>query len=331
MYKALPTLLLILFSLQEAFLAEYCPIKSKQCAKDKLQLSNLCYLQGREGVGGQDSYYFNGCSEGEHCVLEPSNIGQCAKKLSQKKEGESCKVMVECESYLCATNNTCSHIPDGQTCNEDANCGYQSFCYYPGESKEERGVCMPLKKEGEECAFDNYCEFNYACGIIEIHENETIKNCTKMFSRKAGELSDNNLLCESGLASPNPDNNYTYQCADYKMSSTNCTPGDVSGCTNTISFGDNGSKTETEACKCKWDGQGRCNLDSSSEQWQNFIKVYNEEVKKIDPEKIHVAVARQRWWDNANIIKARIDYAEYFEIDGTDDCVKQYYYLRPIW
>lgn len=328
MYKAIPTLLLILLSIQEAFLYESCPVKSKQCAKDKLKLSNLCYLQGREGVGGQDSYYFNGCSEGEQCVLEPTNIGQCVKKLTQKKVGESCTLMVECESYLCATNNTCSSIPDGNICNEDANCGYNSFCFYPGKSEIERGVCTPLKKEGEECAFDNYCIFNYACGIIDETGK---KKCAKMFSRKAGELSDNNLLCESGLASPNPDNNNTYQCADYKMSSETCTPGDVDGCINTISFGNKGSKNQTETCKCKWNGQGHCNLDSSSEQWQNFIKVYNEEVTKINPEKMHVAVTRQHWWDNTNIIKARIDYAEYFEIDGTEDCVKQYYYLMPIW
>lgn len=324
MYKSLPTLFFTFLSIQGVFLYQ-CPPKVKQCAKDKLKLSTLCYLQGREGIGGKDSYYFSGCLEGEQCVLEPSNIGQCGKKLAQKKEGESCSTKVECESYSCSSETkTCIQTQDENKCKEDANCGYNSFCFYSGGNAES--ICKPLKKEGEECELDNYCIFNYACGIVDETGK---KKCAKMFSKKAGELSDNNLLCESGLASPDPNHEDKYYCADYKMTSPECTPGDESGCINTISFGASGTKEIQEPCKCKWSGEGVCRLDSSSTQWQNFIKVYNEEVAKIDPTKLHVAVARQYWWFNAKIYTARVDYAEFLEIDGAEDCVKQYYYITP--
>ena len=145
-----------------------CPSKVKKCFTDNVQLSNsVCYLPGKDGFGrdSQDTYYYKKCNAGEICSVDPlSGIGQCAKNIIKKKKGESCISMSECESLTCKEGK-CTYIEDGDVCNENDNCGLNSFCMEHGAGNYR--TCTPLKKEDEECVTDDYCGFNMACGIIK--------------------------------------------------------------------------------------------------------------------------------------------------------------------
>lgn len=227
--------------------------------------------------------------------------------------------MSECESKICKEGK-CTHLLDGDVCNENDNCGLNSFCMEHGAGNYR--TCTALKKEGEECGTDDYCGFNMACGTVE----DSKKKCPIMFSLDAGKMCDNNLLCKSGFATKKLETDKTLYCADYKMLNTTCELGNK--CDMTIQFGNDEKRDYQDECRCKWDGKSLCRLDSSSGQWTNFTKIYDEQIKaltKEETEKIHVVLERGKWWGIPKIQNAYAEYGQYFEIDGTEDCVKSFY------
>lgn len=309
---------IILLQLISVFVSRSCSGFNKKCIDDT-NSDDLCYLSGKEGTaaGSNFTYYYKACPKGQICQKLTTYTGKCAKIVSLGQFGDECKNSFECESGICLQNK-CTYLKEGSVCNEDKNCNKTSFCYSgPGIGTS---VCKPLAKEGEECSFDNYCAFNLACGTID---NSGKKKCAKMYSLKAGEMSDNADLCEGGYF---VSINSVYYCADATITVTNCNFEDANPCPMELDGGALGKlETAFGMCNCKWNGEQVCKPTSNSEQWKNFTKIYKEEVEKMKGEEIHSATMRRYFWGNKKIQDARTIYGDYLSIDGAPDCVVNYY------
>ncbi len=309
--------LVILFQYISEFLSRSCKGFNKKCI-DETSSTHFCYLAGYEGTDENSNftYYYGSCPKGQFCQKITTYTGTCAKRLSLGQLGDECKNSFECESGVCLQNK-CSYLKEGSVCNEDKNCNKTSFCYSGATGVS---VCKPLSKEGEECNFDNYCAFNLACGTIDTSGK---KKCAKMYSIKAGEMSDNAELCEGGYFVTL---NSKSICADATTTVTNCNFEDENPCPMELDGGALGKlETGFGMCNCKWNGEQVCKPTSNSEQWKNFTKIYKEEVEKMKGEEVHAATMRRYFWGNKKIQDARTIYGDYLNIDGAPDCVVNYY------
>lgn len=299
-----------------------CKAYEKKCFDENYVINrDLCYVSGNEGIGNQSvyTYYYGQCEKNSYCA-KVSTKGQCVESFPLKQDGSQCNIGVECESGVCdMQTHKCVYLKDGDVCYDDAQCGRKSFCYSDLNSNTKK--CIPLKKENEECYGDNYCDFNLACGTID---KSGVKKCAKMFSLKAGEMSDNMDLCEGGFFA---DYDNTTYCVDVIVTNKRCSFEDDNPCPTVYDFGNVTAKQEVHGmCHCKWNGDKVCKPSSNSNLWKQFISVYNNVVANLNVDNIHVATMRRKWWGSYDIIKARSDYADYLETHGTQQCVKSYYY-----
>lgn len=303
--------------IKEILSAAKCKTFKKRCI-DEVKIENICYLSGNEGIGEASiyNYFYKPCSNNQFCEKITTNYGQCMDRYNNMEEGEKCSMGLECKSGICS-NGKCSYILDGNICNEDMNCKKTSFCKYRASGKP---ICAKLSGKGEECLFDNYCQFNLACGTIDT---SGVKKCAEMYSLKAGEMSDNADLCESGYFATR--NGISY-CVEAVVNKTTCSFEEENPCPTYLIYNETiPTEIAFGACNCKWNGDMVCKPSSNSDSWKNFIKIYRDEVSKIKGEEIHASTMRRSFWGKNEIIDARTYYSNYLEMDGAEDCVINYY------
>lgn len=306
---------LLLLSCLSLFKSETsCPRKKKECADDK---AAYCHIYGTEGTGtlSEFSEYFRTCPKNENCKIPlASKVGQCLKNMFLLSENQTCSVSSECRSGVCKESK-CIYVADGEICDFDSNCGRESFC--------ENQKCVPLKKEGEDCIFDKECQVGFACGKT----NGNKEKCTKMFSLEPGDQSNNELLCKDGYIHSIGN---IYYCAKATLENEKCQMLQTEQCKMTINVGSKGEGlVDYGTCKCNWNGEAYCQPVSSSAVWTNFVDTYSKDISKVN-NTMHYSTMREDWWGVESIIKAWVDYKEYFNLKDADSCVKEFYYRQAL-
>lgn len=295
-----------------------CETKQKKCADGNTKDSTYCHLYGREGTGVFSSFtdLYRACPKGQKCVIV-NGIGQCLQKSPLYAIGEACKVHSECQSGNCKEQK-CAYLNDGDVCNEDRNCGLSSYCSMDGK-------CTPLKKAGEECVQDKQCEMKLACGTVD---DSNVMKCTAMFSLEKGSRASNEKLCKSGYVTSIGN---VYYCADATIDDYNCTITYDKQCKIKIDAGDK-TKAEDEygTCRCHSNGNSFCEPLTNSDTFKAFLATYEEEMKNIDATKVHQVTMRDSWWGSDKLIKAWIDYDQFFDLYQSEQCVKEYYYQQYV-
>lgn len=310
--KCLFSSLLILSCLSLLKSESSCPKKIKECVENVA----FCHIYGTEGTGtlSQFSEYFRTCPRDEICKVPlASKVGQCVKNIKLISENEPCNVSSECMSGVCK-NSKCVYVPDGQSCDFDSNCGRESFC---GDNK----TCVPLKKEGEDCNLDKECQVGLACGKT----NGNKEKCTKMFSLNPGDQSNNELLCKDGYIHSIEN---VYYCAKASLENEKCEIIESDQCKMTINAGSHGiGLVAYGTCKCNWNGEAYCQPVSNSKVWTDFVETYSSNIAKVN-KAVHYSTMRDDWWGIEKIMKAWVDYKEFFNLKDADSCVKNFYYRQ---
>ena len=174
-----------------------------------------------------------------------------------KFHGESCDLNTECYKNNCVKNK-CIGKADGESCYNDYECLQESYCKDNNCTKyaTKNGDCRELR-----------CAFGYKC----VETGNGVWKCLEHFSVKAGEIAEDEMLCESRYRK-----DVTYY--DTRMKSdeefqecgkNNCATEIINGEGNIV--GENETRCEV------FGPNGRlCHSSTSSKQWKNFVKTIKE-------------------------------------------------------
>ena len=194
------------------------------------QNNDNCYLEDSQSI------YLLSCQDGEKCNEKTNENSQCEPITSLLHEGESCTQGTECISGICS-DNKCSTLADGETCNNSKECAIGSYC-----SKSNK--CAQLLGKDADCTDDvNSCGLGLTCSN---------NKCVVLYSLDNGELADNALACKSTMRFQNEIESIKY-CGQINT---------VEECNNQ----DHGSFTATlkgdysyrYLCNANWGGWYRC-------------------------------------------------------------------------
>lgn len=295
-----------------------------KCA-DELSVDS-CYFHDINS----NTIFVKSCSEKEFCLMISPllAVGQCAKK-EMRQEGESCNSMVECMTGICL-NGKCSTLNDGESCENDLNCGHKSFCHMK--------KCIPLYLKGESCipridiSDDNnefhkifsFCELGTLCG--DIGEGN---KCIELYSLPDGQISDNKYLCKSGK------NHYDkelqkYVCVSKKRSTSTCD--ENNNCTITVYYNETSSIDESVNCWADNNSTYICPIQSDSQEWTDYLTLYQSELEKEKKIDTKISTMNRIHLGRDKLIKAAVNYFRNEQIitDTSNykykECLNDYWY-----
>jgi len=132
----------------------------------------------------------NSCTDDQYCSVDATTsdgsyyIGYCTKRSSYYSY---CSYDYECASLMCLDSLCLKNAAEeGYYCSQNAHCQPHYYC--------DNGVCMLRGTDGASCSVDT-CDYGYLCNSQSY--------CTKIGSLQSGEITNNALLCVSGVADGN--------------------------------------------------------------------------------------------------------------------------------
>ena len=192
MKKSLILLLFLKFLIIKSWDDEFL-FKAK-CEKEKAK-TGACFYEIEDSKGNEEYALFDNCGKGKKC----NNDGVCEDKIELRKNGKSCNYDDDCLSNSCISNK-CSLAKEGDKCNK-IGCEVGLTCYYSYSNGDYIGKCTQPAKEGSKVDKTNCMK-----GLLPDKDS---------ICKKYGSLPDktvipygSDLLCESGLAHDNSNNEY---------------------------------------------------------------------------------------------------------------------------
>ena len=134
-------------------------------------VSDTCFLKGKDGPADNRVAvnYVKPCPVGQICIIS-GDYGVCADVQKKVPAGGECKSSAECKRGFC-TNNICTPIEDGKTCEEDKDCRGGSVC-----SSQK---CKKQNDVNGDCSRDLECKIGLICSG---------NKCTRFASIPDGEI-----------------------------------------------------------------------------------------------------------------------------------------------
>lgn len=289
--------------------------KVKYVCASKLEEKGVCYLSTTDS-SGLEVKYVKTCKSGKVCdAVTEDGFSKCYKKEnSKRKDGKKCVANEECQCERCSQNK-CTPLSTGEKCSSSRQCGIHGYCdIYTNK-------CEAIKAEGEECSQTNGCKIGLIC---DKNHTDLKHYCIEMFSKKKGADTYNEYTCESGYAKLGSDGKGN--CAERTLSNKDCTKDE--GCEYTI---DNNSTkiTRNDECVYKFDGATKTCSQGNGELWNNYIKIYKEEIEKIKKDDSLYASDFEDdgryYYRNQKLKDAYIEWKESAILEGADDCIKDYF------
>ena len=286
-----------------------CTSKNYACLNStRIKDRNVCIYET------YDTNYYRPCPTGEVCSGKPEggddSLTYCEKRSTSKYHDEYCDIDAECLTRRCV-NNKCTGRRDGETCEQDFECGKQSFC------DMFNMFCRRYAREGDTCNDDNLkCAFGYVC----VSTDDGSMKCREEYSVKAGGEASDSSLCESEYSSEGI-------CYDYRMRDNEelkvCTS--RSDCTVDILDGDGNVVGEgTLGCGVIGPHKNRCFPSSKSKQWKNYLKAYKEVRDNIKDNKVHQSILANDLSSFSPILREAILDLFFYNVD---DCVTDTLYV----
>lgn len=290
------SVLLITFSIQM--------IKGKIVCGEHL-ISVACYTNYYI-PGDKTISFVKACPKGYFCDIENSTYKpSCAKRIIPSGEGGKCYNNIDCAIGACQ-GGKCKIIKDGGICIFDEFCTEKSIC-------NDQKICAPMSRLGEPCNLSTDCLIgleciNNICLYIATGENgdlvNTEKGCISGFTISKQFLDGKKTVCATFLNASKCDN------------SNNC-------------YGnlDDGEKIYTNysiSCKKNWENQYICPSERGS-IFLNYIDSFVEgllSVKDIENNRI----TNRYTLNNPTISSFFLDYEQYYNVYGADDCVRFFFY-----
>lgn len=306
-------------------LISYSIQKEVKCADD-LKIKNVCYLKDTE-ADGKEVEYVKACSKGKQCAkpvmeYESFNLGKdpayenfkgyedhvCVKIVKYKFDGDKCTTTGECVRGFCK-DGKCQDVKDGGACDVDADCSGLSYC--------NNHICTKLGGEGDSCTIAGSCQLGLACGN---------GSCVKRFSLNDGTNTVESEACKGTESEIIGSNRICYSHTVKDETCSKRDDDDEYKCVYTRNYGSiYANSTENYPCDETAAGKWLCPLLETSNEFQNYVKKYDEKLKDMkDKDKAKV---QNRWnLDNRDVNEAYAEYWYYVEMQGTDDdCIKDYY------
>ena len=277
-----------------------CTSKNLACLDStKIKDRNICIYETF------DTIYYRPCPFGEVCSrkFRGRAITYCEKRNILKFHDEYCDIDAECLTKMCI-DNKCIGREDGEPCEQDYECGKESFC------NQRFGVCMRYATNNEICSSDLKCAFGYIC----VSTDNGTKKCLEQFSIKAGGKASDSRLCESYYISEGT-------CYDYRMRDNKelkvCTS--RSDCIADILDGDGNVVGERKtSCSTIGRREHHCFPSAKSKQWKNYVKAFKEVRDNIKNNKVHQSILVNDFSSFSPILReANLDLYYY----NVDDCV----------
>ena len=225
--------------------------------------------------------YYRPCPAGEICLgkVEGNNsLSSCQTLPIPKIHGESCNTNSDCITKNCIKNK-CTGKEDGQSCDEDYECGKQSFCL------RNNKTCTRYANKNENCSDDLKCSFGYEC----VGTEDGAMKCIEQFSVKVGGKAEATKLCESKVGG-----NGT--CYDTRMKDgiefKECTK--KSDCVIEV-IDEKGNVIREDTNNCNTIGRHgfHCFPPTTSKQWKNYVKAFKEVRDNINENKFHQSILLQ--------------------------------------
>ncbi len=136
-----------------------CDIFSYQNTSDPDRICTTLPAYNSPCTGGNlPSWYYQYPTTAVECIGDSSQV----YTNKYKRNGDPCNSGLECVSTVC-TNNTCVEPGQGENCTMNPDYGIYScqegfYC--------ENSICVPMKKENEECGEFSICEMPLTCVTI---------------------------------------------------------------------------------------------------------------------------------------------------------------------
>jgi hypothetical protein len=233
-----------------------CTSKNHACLNStKIKDRNVCIYET------DDTIYYRPCPFREVCMRPGTDdsLTYCQKLNILKYHDEYCNIDAECLTQRCV-DHKCTGQDDGEACEQDYECGKESFC----STQDGLSFCRRYATKYDTCNDYNLkCAFGYKC----VSNDDGSMECREQFSVKAGEEVSDSSLCESGYSSKGI-------CYDYRMKDNKelqvCTS--RSDCIAELIDGDGNVVGEgTLGCSVLGPNEERCFPSAQSKQFKNFI------------------------------------------------------------
>lgn len=192
-------------------------------------------------------------------------------------------------------NNICEGIKEREKCDYNFQCSIGLACI--------NAICIPQRKENEDCLFEQNCENNLGCSPFG--------KCIPYLSLHIGDYSNNSKLCETITIDKNG------YCAEssLKQESRECLDEQIV-CEYEINNGHE-VYTKSEMCQCSRGHTDKkyCPLYSKSEEIKEYIKLFRDVLWKN--RKAHTT---RRFRVNYEEERKKIFIKSYPKYIDADDC-----------
>jgi hypothetical protein len=234
------------------------------------------------------------------------SLTYCQKLNILKYHDEYCNIDAECLTQRCV-DHKCTGQDDGEACEQDYECGKESFC----STLDGFSFCRRYATKYDTCNDYNLkCAFGYEC----VSNDDGSMECREQFSVKAGEEVSDSSLCESG---------YSLEgiCYDYRMKDNKefqvCTS--RSDCIAELIDGDGNVVEEgTLGCSVLGPNEDRCFPSAQSKQWKNYVKAFKKVRDDIKYNKVHQSIIAFDYSTFSPILREAMLDLYYYNVD---DCV----------
>lgn len=250
--------------------------------------------------------FVNPCKFGYYCAIENGDYGPvCAKRIIPSGENDECFNNIDCGIGTCE-NGRCKVRKDGEECYYDEYCEEQSIC-------NEDNVCAPMRTLGEPCNQSTDCEIGLEC-INDI--------CQNIFTGENGDQVNDEKACMSGFTIDKEfSDGVKTICANFTVKSQ------CDGENYCYGFLDDGVDTYSNyqvSCNKNWDNQYICPSERFP-PYKTYIDSFSEGLlglKNLEKNR----VINRYTLNNPSVTGFLLDYHEYYNSYGAEDCVRYFFY-----
>lgn len=214
-----------------------------------------------------DVTYVRPCSIGDSCSQKDGNIKYCQTNNIKKYEGVSCSINEECLSDNCVEGKCVAKVYEAY-CTNSYQCARDSHCLIK---------CYPYPKLNETCS--SVCELGFHC----VKESTLTSKCMEMYTLSVGQSTLDDSLCFSNTAR----DGVCYDTRPKSREEFKSCESDNDCIMELINADGAVVGEKVGECKKTYLEEKYCYPSSTSEEWKNYVRVFNNAKNNRLVDKVH--------------------------------------------
>lgn len=295
----------------------------------------------------------------QNYICQPNrdySMGFCIFNVKEVPPGNKCYYSAECSTRNC-DNEVCLGYTENKYCNpEKTECNYNMTCRKTLEENRYVYKCLNISDIYEECDNNYDCGFNLVCGYnfsinetindLEITDNITLndiknytsssdyylnltenKTCINRASLKNGEITNEEMACESGQGIPIEifEGKEEFICCSKKRIIKDCDKNNK--CIIEVDIGLSTNIELEQDCLFSNIGNLICPLDQKEKAWKNYLDIYESIFSKEIEESVHNPYNKFNL-QNGDVMKAYWQYFDWIHSIEGDECAIKYFFIN---